>query len=943
MGRPHSSAWSAWLAWLAAIVALVTVGCASSDVGPVGRTSEQLVTTVFRINSGGPAVAPFAADQYATGGSTFTTSSAVATSGVTNAAPTAVYQSERYGNHTYTFGSLTPNASYTVRLHFAEIYFTAAGSRLFNVVINGTQALTNFDIFATAGANKALVRDFTTQATSAGQIAIQYVSVKDNAKSSGIEILTSDSTNQAPTVSTAASANPNPTTGTTSTLSVLGADDGGEANLTYTWATTGTPPGSVTFSANGNNTAKTTTASFAATGTYNLQVTITDQGGLSTTSSVTVTVGTAPTLAPVIQVNSGGGLAGSFAADASFSGGSTYANNNTITTSSTPNAAPAAVYQSERYGNFSYTFSGLTASAAYTVRLHFAEIYWSSKGSRVFNVSVNGTQALSNFDIYAVAGQNTAVVRDVSTSANASGQIVVQYASVVDSAKSSGIEILTSNPPPTVSLTSSPLTVTSGGSATLSWSTSHATSCTASGGWSGSKATSGSQATGALTTSTTYTLTCTGGGGSASATVTVRVAAASATYPLKASANKRYLVDQNNVPFLILGDSPQSMIASLTPSQADAWFSHRKTQGFNSAWINLLCVEYTGGRADGSTIDGIVPFTTAGDLSTPNEAYFQRVDTIVGLAAQYGFLVLLDPIETGGWLPVLRSNGTAKARAYGQYLGNRYKNFDNIIWMNGNDFQSWSDANDDALVTAVAQGIQSVDTRHVQTVELDYYVSGSLNDANWAPIIGLNASYTYAPSYIQVLKDYNRTNFIPTFLIEGNYEGQTYAPAPTPVILRRQEYWTNLSGATGQLYGNRSNTEYTGLDTKMVSQLGYMNSLFSARAWYNLVPDQNHTVVTAGYGTFGGGSLFNEDSDYVTAARVADGSLALAYMPTARSITVDMSQLRGSVTARWYDPASGSFVAITGSPFQNSGTRVFAPPASNSDGDSDWVLVLESP
>ena len=79
-------------------------------------------------------------------------------------------------------------------------------------------------------------------------------------------------------------------TGTTTALSVLGADSGGEASLIYTWATTGTPPAVVTFSDNDDNTAKNTTATFSKAGSYTFQVTITDDGGLSTTSSVTVTV-----------------------------------------------------------------------------------------------------------------------------------------------------------------------------------------------------------------------------------------------------------------------------------------------------------------------------------------------------------------------------------------------------------------------------------------------------------------------------------------------------------------------------------------------------------------------------------------------------------------------------------------------------------------------------
>ncbi len=94
--------------------------------------------------------------------------------------------------------------------------------------------------------------------------------------------------NQAPTVATPASASPNPLTGKTTNLSVLGADDGGEANLRYTWTSTG--PAAVTFSANGSNAAKNVTATFTKAGTYTFVVTITDAGGLSVTSSTSVTV-----------------------------------------------------------------------------------------------------------------------------------------------------------------------------------------------------------------------------------------------------------------------------------------------------------------------------------------------------------------------------------------------------------------------------------------------------------------------------------------------------------------------------------------------------------------------------------------------------------------------------------------------------------------------------
>jgi hypothetical protein len=419
-------------------------------------------------------------------------------------------------------------------------------------------------------------------------------------------------------------------------------------------------------------------------------------------------------------------------------------------------------------------------------------------------------------------------------------------------------------------------------------------------------------------------------------------------YPLKKSASGRYLVDQKNVPYLIAGDAPQALMVNLSEADADLYFANRQAHGFNTLWINLLCNDYTGHRKDGSTYDGILPFNTPADLSTPNEAYFARCDRMIRLAAKHGLQVLLDPIETGGWLKVIRSNGPAKCREYGRYLGRRYRSFNNLLWMSGNDFQTWKNAGDDAVVTAVALGIKETDPRHLQTAELDYLISSSLDDPNWAPILSLNAAYTYYPAYAEVLKAYNRSPPVPVFLIEATYELEHNC---TPAILRRQEYWTNLSGATGQVYGNGAiwpfNSRWkTQLDSPGAVQMAYVKALFEPRAWYNLVPDQNHTVVTAGCGTFDAttseANRFLMNSDYVTAARTPDGSLVLAYLPTPRPVTVDMTRLRGRVTARWYDPSHGVYAPIAGSPFPNTGTRSYTPPGKNGDGDGDWVLVLET-
>ncbi|MGA8365933.1 MAG: malectin domain-containing carbohydrate-binding protein, partial [Candidatus Acidiferrales bacterium] len=131
-----------------------------------------------------------------------------------------------------------------------------------------------------------------------------------------------------------------------------------------------------------------------------------------------------------------------FVADEDFTGGGTIDHANTINTSNVTNPAPAAVYQTARTNNFAYTIGGFTASSMHTVRLHFCETYFTTAGSRTFDVSINGTQVLTDFDIYATAGgQNIANIQQFTEAANSSGQYVIQFTSVVNNSLVSGIEI----------------------------------------------------------------------------------------------------------------------------------------------------------------------------------------------------------------------------------------------------------------------------------------------------------------------------------------------------------------------------------------------------------------------------------------------------------------------------------------------------------------------
>ena len=416
-----------------------------------------------------------------------------------------------------------------------------------------------------------------------------------------------------------------------------------------------------------------------------------------------------------------------------------------------------------------------------------------------------------------------------------------------------------------------------------------------------------------------------------------------ADYPLNVGPTQRYLVDRNGRPFLIVGDSPQALIANVSEAQADRFFANRHKAGFNSVWINLLCNTYTGGRPDATTYDGIAPFTRPGDLSAPNPSYFARADAMIRLAAKHGLEVFLDPIETGGWLEVLRRNGRAKDYAYGRYLGRRYGRYPNIVWLNGNDFQTWRQPGDDGLVLAVAKGIRSAAPRQLQTSELNFLISTSLDDRRWSGILGLDAAYTYAPTYAEVLKAYNRRDHLPAFMIEANYEGEHGYTGPS--TLRRQEYWTMLSGATGQFYGNKYTWQFADgwqgyVDTIGSRQLTYVTNLFSRRRWFDLAPDSAHRLVVGGYGTYSSSGEVS-GNDYVAAARTPNGRLAIAYLPTGHPVDIDMARMAGRrVHAQWYDPTSGEYVPVLGSPFARSGRRRLTVPGKNHDGDTDWVLVL---
>jgi len=263
----------------------------------------------------------------------------------------------------------------------------------------------------------------------------------------------------------------------------------------------------------------------------------------------------------------------------------------------------------------------------------------------------------------------------------------------------------------------------------------------------------------------------------------------------------------------------------------------------------------------------------------------------------------------------------------------------------GNDFQTFTTSSDNAAILAVADGIKSVDPHHLMTVELNYFESGSLDSPAWASRVGLDAAYSYPTVFSRELQEHNRSS-VPVFLVEGNYEfeNNTGNDQGTPEVLRRQLWWTTTSGSDGQIYGNLYSVRFlsgwqSNLDTPGAAQQHLATTFLNQFRWYDLVPDQNHTLVTAGFGNCAK-SPVEHTSNCATSALTADGTLGLVYAPTNATLTINMAKFAGPVTGTWFDPSNGATSAA--GVLAANGVQSLTTPGNDADSNTDWVLLLQA-
>lgn len=409
---------------------------------------------------------------------------------------------------------------------------------------------------------------------------------------------------------------------------------------------------------------------------------------------------------------------------------------------------------------------------------------------------------------------------------------------------------------------------------------------------------------------------------------------AASDFPLHVDSAHRQLVDSHNVPFLLMGDAAWSLIAQLSLRDARIYLEARRASGFNAVLVNLVEHEFaTDAPANHS---GDLPFREPNNLATPNDAYFDHAHKVLDLAESLGFLVLLTPAYTGfeggeqGWYSEMKSTGRDGLRRYGKYLGRTFARHENIIWVEGGDY----DLPDKGLVDAVATGIAETDPGALQTFN---GARGSTVREGWGdrPWFVVDNIYTdHHP--LDAARDAYRFGAHPFFLLEGYYENEH---STTQADLRRQAYDTVLAGGIGQIFGNNPMWHFDApglfpvpttwqqeLSSAGTVSMTQFTRLFSSMPWWNLRPDDG-TFLTSGSG----------DKDPAVASVGCDGSSAVVYVPRTMTVRVDLSKLGGAPSMVWWDPTDGHTVPVER--VQTASPVSLSTPGSNAAGDPDWLLV----
>jgi Protein of unknown function (DUF4038)/Putative collagen-binding domain of a collagenase len=419
---------------------------------------------------------------------------------------------------------------------------------------------------------------------------------------------------------------------------------------------------------------------------------------------------------------------------------------------------------------------------------------------------------------------------------------------------------------------------------------------------------------------------------------------------LRVSENKRFLIFEDGTPFFYLGDTGWELFHRLNKDETESYLENRRAKGFTViqavALAELDGLNTPDREGDKPLIDN--------DPLKPNEAYFSHIDWVIRKAFEKGIFIGLLPAwgdkvdKKWGVGPVIFNK--ENAFRYGQWIGNRYKEFQNIIWINGGDRDGGGE--NKIIWDAIGDGIKSVDKNHLMT----FHPWGEHSSSEWfqkSDWLDFNMCQTghgqrsYSIYKQIIIRDYNMTPVKPCFDGEPRYEDHPVAWNPdvmgwfNDADVRQALYWNLFSGSFGHTYGCHPVWQfltpsrepiglarhywYDVLDLPGASELIHARRLIESRPFLSRIPDQS-LILTA----------YFPETDYVVASR-GDG-YAFIYFPTGWAAEIILDKIGAkTINAYWFDPRKGESKLI-GS-FPGTGTHTFTPPTGGRG--NDWILVLD--
>jgi hypothetical protein len=433
---------------------------------------------------------------------------------------------------------------------------------------------------------------------------------------------------------------------------------------------------------------------------------------------------------------------------------------------------------------------------------------------------------------------------------------------------------------------------------------------------------------------------------------------------LKVSDNGRFLVTAAGEPFFWLGDTGWEMLHRLDRQEMRNYMMNRAGKGFTV--IQTVIVS----ELDGLTfpnMEGNLPFRDF-DPEQPDEAFFELVDYAVQTAAEFGLVLALLPTWYKWVIPGshplekdIAVFNPENAYAYGKFLGDRYRDAPNIVWVLGGD---WPAGPQIGIWDAMARGLEEGDgDAHLKTYHPRGQQTSStwLHNREWLDFNMIQTGHT-APSfnvYDWVTNDYSLTPVKPVLIGEAAYEdiGIWFNPLNgrhDDYEVRKQAYWAVFAGAFGHTYGNNNiwqinredgpgviwadRTWEEAMEQPGSGQMGHLRDLMESRPFLTRIPAQD-LVLTENP---------SHASDHIQVTRDGtpgqrDATYIMVYMPYFISARISTGVIGAKrLKIWWFDPSTG--FAFPEGEAENTGELEFSNWKKlfrEGQGGPDWVVVID--